>query len=46
MTELILQKGLMSTKQICQKNAIFAIIDTLKILVLSMKSIFVMAVMI
>ena len=33
-------------KQICQKNVIFVIISILKILVLSMKSIFAMAVMI
>ena len=44
MTELIFQKGLMLIKQIYQKNAIFAIIGILKILVFSMNHIFAMAV--
>ena len=43
---LIAQKGMMLIKQIYQKNAIFAIIAILKILVLNMNLIFVMDVMI
>ena len=41
-----ISEGIDVKKQICQKNVIFAIIGILKTLVLSMKSIFVMAVMI
>ena len=45
-TELIFQKGLTLIKQICQKNVIFVTSGILKILVLSMRSIFAMAVMV
>ena len=45
-TELIFQKGLILIKQVYQKNVIFVNISILKMLVLNMKSIFVMAVMI
>ena len=41
-----ISEGIDVKKQICQKNVIFAIIGILTTLVLSMKSIFVMAVMI
>ena len=46
MKELIFQKGLMLIKQIYQNNVIFVTIGILKILVLSMRSIFGMVVMI
>ena len=46
MTESIFEKGLMLIKQVCQKNVTFVTIGILKILVLSMRSIFAMVVMI
>ena len=46
MTEPIFQKGLMSIKQICQRNVIFVTIGILKILVLNMRLIFAMVVII
>ena len=46
MAELILHERLMLIKQICQNNVIFVTIGSLKILFLSMRSIFAMAVMI
>ena len=45
MKELIFQKGLMLIKQIYQKSVRFFTIVILKILVLNMRSIFVMVVM-
>ena len=45
-TESIFQKGLILMKQFFLKNVVFATIGILKILVLSMKSIFTMVVMI
>ena len=41
-----ISEGMMLIKQVCQKNAIFVTISILKILVLSMRSIFAMVVMI
>ena len=46
MTELIFQMGSVLIKQIYQKNVIFVIIGSLKILVLNMTLIFEMVVMI